>query len=173
MQVVSFFELFFASRFVFVSLPVFTSAFVLSSSCLGDKNRAEAAAILSTLLTVARTRRRRGQKKHDFQTNMCVSGGPGKDTGGSWVLESVFFKARMWYGGEKGGGVWWSDGEAAAASRERSPERELQVQPAGPWASGEKATSVEFDFFPPLSRQTLATSVAFQHQRVFMKSSPG
>lgn len=83
---------------------MFTSAFVLSSSCLGDKNRAEAAAILSTLLTVAR-RRRRG-KKHGFQTNVCISVGPGKDTGVSWVSRSMFLRHGRDTGGKKGGGVW-------------------------------------------------------------------
>lgn len=78
----------------------------------------------------------------------------GRTRGAHGCREACFLRHRCDTVGKKGGGVWGSDGEAAAAPRERSPERELQVQPAGPWASGEKATSVEFDFFPPLASNT-------------------
>lgn len=69
---------------------MFTSAFVLSSSCLGDKNRAEAAAILSTLLTVAR----RGKKP--WFSDKCVRfGGTREGHGGLMGVEKRVFKARI------------------------------------------------------------------------------
>lgn len=78
----------------------------------------------------------------------------GSTRGAHGCREVCFLKHGCDTGGKKGGGVRCSDGEAAAAPRERSPERELQVQPAGPWASDEKTTSVEFNFFPPLTSDT-------------------
>lgn len=57
---------------------------------------------------------------------------------------------------------------AAAAPHERSPEKELQVQPLGPCASGERGTSLAFLILTDL---TLATSRGFQHRRMLIKSS--
>lgn len=43
-------------------------------------------------------------------------------------------------------GAVLSGRRAAAAPRERSPEKELQVQPVGPCASGERDSSLAFYF---------------------------
>lgn len=81
-------------------------------------------AILSKQLTV---------EKHGFERNVCISVGSGKGIGGLWVSRNVFLRHRR---NKKGAALIGR--KAAAAPRERSPEREFQVQPVGPCTSGER-----------------------------------
>lgn len=89
-------------------------------------------AILSKQLTV---------EKHGFERNMCISVGSRKGREGLWVSRNVFLRHRC----DKKGAVVIGR-KAAAAPRERSPERELQVQPVGPRTSGEGSTSLLSNF---------------------------
>lgn len=107
-------------------------------------------AILSKLLAA---------EKHAFERNMCIWSGSGEAMEGLWVSRSVFLR----HTGDKKGAVVVGR-KAAAAPREHSPERVLQVQPVGPCASGEREH---------LSLSNFATSVGFQHRRILIKSSSG
>lgn len=83
-------------------------------------------------------------EKHGFKTDMCISVGSGKGIVGLWVSRNVF-----WGTDAIRKGLVLSGRRAAAAPHERSPEKELQVQPVGPCASGdrERLSLSNFDRF--------------------------
>lgn len=86
-------------------------------------------------------------EKHGFKKKIRVfflQWDQGKGYGGLMVVERRVLKHKC---NKEGGKAAWSGRGAAAAPHERSPGKELQVQPLGPWVSGKTGgTSLAFCF---------------------------